>query len=709
MRALDALEPDIVLVEGPPDADSIVPLAVHEAMQPPVAILVYAVDEPRRAGFYPFASFSPEWQALRWALTRGVPVRFMDLPQANRTVPDAEPDAPEPRPDPLDAIAAAAGFTDGERWWDRMVERRRNDADAFAAVAELMTGLRTAAGERDDPEERLREAAMRRIVRAAAREHEKVAVVCGAWHVPALASMPPASADLELLRGLPKTRVAATWIPWTFGRLTSASGYGAGIESPGWYEHLWERRDEDVVSAWMTKAARCFRQAEIDVSPAHAIEAARLADALAALRAAPLAGLHESLDAIRAVYCFGDATPMRLLAERLVVGERLGAVPDDVPQVPLPADVAREQRRLRLPPDVSVRELDLDLRKPGDLDRSRLLHRLAILGVPWGAVRDVHGKSGTFHELWTLRWQPEFALTLIEASRHGNTLYDAAAAFVHGRAQQAQELTEVTALLDATFAAALGDAASFVLARLGELAAQTRDAGLMLAALPALVRTRRYGDVRGTDVGQVAETIDALLARVCVGLPSAVLALDDEAAATMEARIGAADDALRVLDDAAQRERWYATLKRIAASDRVHGLVAGRTMRLLFDAGSAGADDLLTRLARALSRGTPPAEAAAWLEGLLRGSALLVVHHPQLLAVVDRWLTSLDAEAFLAVLPLVRRAFAAFSAPERRTIAEVLAPGTGAPRTVSGDEAEIDVERARLVLPVLRAVFGRPS
>ncbi len=48
-------------------------------MRPPVALLVYAPDEPRVATFYPFAEFSPEWVALRWALEHGIPARFIDL------------------------------------------------------------------------------------------------------------------------------------------------------------------------------------------------------------------------------------------------------------------------------------------------------------------------------------------------------------------------------------------------------------------------------------------------------------------------------------------------------------------------------------------------------------------------------------------------------------------------------------------------------
>src|SRR3954468_12531438 len=84
VAALAQLEPDAILIEGPPDAAAVLPLAASPEMKPPVALLVYPADRPGRGVFYPFAEFSPEWQAIRAGLARGVPVRFMDLPQAHR-------------------------------------------------------------------------------------------------------------------------------------------------------------------------------------------------------------------------------------------------------------------------------------------------------------------------------------------------------------------------------------------------------------------------------------------------------------------------------------------------------------------------------------------------------------------------------------------------------------------------------------------------
>ena len=126
VRALAAYRPETVLIEGPPEADGLVHLAGSADLRPPVALLAYPADGPvpGRAAFWPFAEFSPEWQALRWAVEAGIPVRFCDLPAGYGLVDGAPEDGPAPAPggdepagvdrrqvraDPLAALAAAAG------------------------------------------------------------------------------------------------------------------------------------------------------------------------------------------------------------------------------------------------------------------------------------------------------------------------------------------------------------------------------------------------------------------------------------------------------------------------------------------------------------------------------------------------------------------------------------------------------------------------
>ncbi|MFC3578350.1 DUF5682 family protein [Streptomyces yaanensis] len=779
--ALEAARPRVVLIEGPPEADALIPLAADEEMRPPVALLAHAVDEPGRSAFWPLAEFSPEWVAIRWALEHGVPARFIDLPathtlawekeeptptpdQGESESPEAEgernasprdgsgepevadrPGASGPTPsgagepsgppqasedtvriDPLAVLAEAAGYDDPERWWEDVVEHRgvgRGDALApFAALGEAMAALREEYGTGGHDRDLVREAYMRLQVRAAQREFEHdVAVVCGAWHVPALRQRTTVAADRALLKGLPKVKTDMTWVPWTYRRLARAGGYGAGIDSPGWYGHLFSAPDRPV-ERWLTKVARLLREEDRIVSSAHVIEAVRLAGTLAALRGRPLPGLSETTDAVRAVMCEGSDVPLALVHDRLVVGDVLGEVPASAPAVPLQRDLARLQKRLRLKPEPSERELELDLRKETDTERSRLLHRLRLLGVGWGEPMASRGSTGTFRETWRLRWEPELAVRVAEAGVWGTTVLAAATAKAETDAVAAQALADVTALAERCLLAELPDALPVVMRVLADRAALDADVGHLAQALPALVRSLRYGDVRGTDTEALAGVAAGLAERVFVGLPPACAALDAEAAEEMRRHVDAVHGAVGLLGEGTaaahgdMRARWRAVLRVLSGRDTVPGVIRGRTVRLLLDDGELAQDEAARLMGLVLSPGTAPADAAAWIEGFVGGGSgggMLLVHDERLLGLVDAWLTGVPAEAFTDVLPLLRRTFSAYEPGVRRTLGELVRRGPGARGSavvtgagVPGFASDLDAGRADAVMPVLRLLLG---
>ncbi|MFI6401225.1 DUF5682 family protein [Streptomyces sp. NPDC050548] len=779
--ALAAARPRVVLIEGPPEADALIPLAADEDMRPPVALLAHAVDEPGRSAFWPLAEFSPEWVAIRWALEHGVPARFIDLPATHTLAwgreekdtsetPDAEneptsekrqPDPPAPgtpsgpdiRVDPLAVLAETAGYDDPERWWEDVVEHRgAGDRDPFApftALEEAMGALRETYGAGGHDRDLVREAYMRLQLRAAQREFEDgVAVVCGAWHVPALRQRTAVAADRALLKGLPKVKAELTWVPWTHRRLSRAGGYGAGIDSPGWYGHLFAVPDRPV-ERWMTKVAGLLREEDRIVSPAHVIEAVRLAETLAVMRGRPLAGLGETTDAVRAVMCEGSDVPLSLVRDRLVVGDVLGEVPAGAPAVPLQRDLDRQQRSLRLKPEALERELELDLRKETDAARSRLLHRLRLLSVEWGEPVASRGSTGTFRETWRLRWEPELTVRVAEAGVWGTTVLAAATAKAEADAIGAQSLADVTALAEHCLLAELPDALPVVMRILADRAALDTDVGHLAQALPALVRSLRYGDVRGTDTGALTEVAAGLAERIFVGLPPACTALDADAAEEMRRHVDAVHGAVGLLGDAGGgagrgkpaeagsgdasapgheeaptptsalghgdlRRRWRAVLRTLSARDTVPGVIRGRAVRLLLDGGELGPDEAARLMGLVLSPGTPPSDAAAWIEGFVgAGGGLLLVHDERLLGLVDAWLTGVTAEAFTDVLPLLRRTFSAYEPGVRRTLGELVRRGPGkqtgavaAAVGISGFGAESDAGRADAVVPVLRLLLG---
>jgi hypothetical protein len=762
--ALDAAGPAVVLVEGPPEGDALLPLAADEAMRPPVALLAHAVDDPGRAAFWPLAEFSPEWVAIRWALSHDVPVRFIDLPAAHSLALTADAGAAEPeagpgaggheahpdvhpdaevvgeadadadglRIDPLAVLAEAAGYDDPERWWEDVVEHqgpgRAGDPFApFEAVTEVMGALRERYGDGGHRRDLVREAHMRVQLRTARKEFGdgRVAVVCGAWHVPALRAKATLAADRALLKGLPKVRTDITWVPWTYRRLARHSGYGAGVTSPGWYGHLFGVTDRPV-ERWLTKVAGLLREEDRAVSSAHVIEAVRLAESLAVMRGRPLAGLTETVDAVRAVMCEGSEVPLDLIRDRLIVGDVLGEIPDGAPAVPLQRDLSRLQRSLRLKPEALERELDLDLRRETDAAKSTLLHRLRLLGIGWGEPTAGRASTGTFRESWRLRWEPELYVRVAEAGLWGTTVLSAATAKAESLALSATALAEVTALAEQCLPAALPDALPVVMRVLADRAALDADLGRLARALPALARSLRYGDVRATDTRSLAEVAAGLAERICVGLPPACVALDADGAAEMRGHLDGVHTAIGLLaaprdEQRPQRhggdlgERWQGVLRKLAERDSVPGEIRGRAARLLLDDGRLAEDEAARFMGLALSPGTRPADAAAWIEGFIGGASgggILLVHDERLLALVDNWLTGVPPDAFTDVLPLLRRTFSAYEPGVRRTLGGLVRRGPaagGAPESRTappGFGTGLDEARADAVLPVLRMLLG---
>jgi hypothetical protein len=724
IAALTDYQPDAVLIEGPADADPLLHWVLADGMEPPLALLGYAPDHPQTAAFWPYAVFSPEWQAMNYALRRDVEVGFCDLPASailarwSRSRPENDraeeddaadqgpPTAPIEQHDPLAMLAAAAGYDDPERWWDDLVESRLDSSSPFPMITDAMAELRMIMDQHsgDGDREARREAYMRQKIRAALKQgRERVAVVCGAWHAPVLRwPLPPAAADARMLRGAPRRKITLTWVPWTSQRLGYASGYGAGIASPGWYHHLWATPDRPIVR-WLTKVAQALRDRDLPVSSAHVIEAVRLAETLASLRGRPLAGLAEVTEATRAVLCDGDELAVRYVTDHLVVGQALGSVNPDVPTVPLEADLTRTCRTLRVRREPQVRFHDLDLRRSIDQARSQLFHRLRLLGLRWIVPAESSVQSqGTFRETWESRWEPEYSVAIVEASVWGTTVQSAATARVDKIITNGS-LAELTEAVERCLLADLPRALDGLLATLADKAALDADVVHLMDALPALARAQRYGDVRETDTRALRTVSEVLVVRICAGLPQAVASLDAANAATMRQRIDAVNTAVSLLSESV-RERWLGTLVTMIDRTDVHGLLLGRTVRLLLDA--ARLSDISVRLHRALSAGVPAVDKAAWVEGFFSDGALLLIHDAELRGLLDDWVCQLDDTQFVDMLPLLRRTFGTFAAAERQAIAQRIAFGTKDPDHQLVEE--FDVELAAPALTIVDLILGSP-
>lgn len=335
-----------------------------------------------------------------------------------------------------------------------------------------------------------------------------------------------------------------------------------------------------------------------------------------------------------------------------------------------------------------------------------------MLGIDWGTPADgATNNKGTFREAWRLRWEPEFAIRLIEAGVLGTTIEQAAAAKLRHLAEASSDLRQLGAYLQDAMLAELGDAAGALVRQIESVAAVAADVTLLMQTLPQLASLLRYGNVRQTDETLVRQIVDGIVPRITAGIGAAAASLNDEAAAAMDNHLRSTSAAVDLIENESHTADWRDALRRLVGQPTIHGMVRGRAARLLFDAGQLSVDDIGVCLSQTLSRGNDPQQGARWLEGFLSGSGLLLLHDEKLLALIDAWVVDINADIFQELLPLLRRTFATFPSAERRQIGRSLARGQriATMEGVSTILSDVDPVRGERALPLLKLILGDAS
>ncbi|MGK5517745.1 DUF5682 family protein [Micromonospora sp. URMC 107] len=472
---LDAAGAEVVCIELPADFQRWLPYLSDPAARAPLALVgSHGADGPM--GFYPFADFSPELAAIRWARQRGVEVVCCDLPLADpgwtADSSDSAPTAggdPDPAADPgpaagepvpglrrsyAAALSASGTGRDGDDLWDRVVEVRAPGCPPEAvrrAALGVGWAMRTDSANRDGVPARdlARERHMRRVLAEAGADGRRVAAVVGAFHAPALlATAPTADVDATAAQTRPGTAptdpvrsvttppapagtdgggtAVTSLVPYAFDLLDSRSGYPAGIRDPRWQQSIYTaagdpERIRAAAARAVTDLCRELRAAGHTAGTGEAAETVRLAGDLARLRDLPAPGRGEVLEAVTTVLGQGELLGRgRALAkalETVLVGADRGRIAPGTPRSGLGPAVEAELTALRLPnPDSpKPREVRLDpLRTELDGRREILLQRLEVCGVGYGEAIAVSGTGdgAALTTRWQLAWTPSVAARL---------------------------------------------------------------------------------------------------------------------------------------------------------------------------------------------------------------------------------------------------------------------------------------------------------
>ncbi|MFJ5685272.1 DUF5682 family protein [Streptomyces sp. NPDC093099] len=723
--------PEVLFVELPEEFAPWLPYLADPATVPPVAL---AGGRGEGAGgglvFLPFAEFSPELAAIRWAREAGVEVVPFDLPlTAREPAPEADagadgtgeshgPDGPGESGGPAPAgesggpawaggalaaaLRARAGGRPGDDLWDRLVEAEAPGSGPEALRrAALLVGwaLRSDTGA-VDPHDLRREANMRR--RLAERGGRRAAAVIGAFHAPALlpgaagagpGEVPPAPAAVPAATARPAAgaAVVTSLVPYSYALLDERSGYPAGIRDPEWQRgvHLAAGDPaslDDLLTSTAVRICAAVRDAGHPSGPADARELVRVARDLAALRGLPAAGRGELAEAAQTVLTqgrlFGRGRVVAAAMERVLVGTRQGRLAPGTPRSGLGPAVEALLGGLSLPTPAAPgrRELRLDAHR-GDLDRRRelCLRRLAVCRVPYGEEGEVAGvgDAAPLTTRWAVAWSPSTAAMLDVAGVHGVTLEQAAAGMLRGRRAAERERGGPTA---AEVLSGLEDAArcglpALAAERLSEAAGLLPASGTLPELLAGLALLDRIGSghLPGLPAGWERDALGAAYEELAT---AGIRALDGLAGSTDPADARAL---VSLADRAAAPGgfRLDAALKHLdaGATPLIRG-AAGAARVLL---GLREAAEFGTRLASRVDSATTP-ELRTDLAGFLRGTLLAAGPLLETGRALDPLLERIEAlpdRGFLDRLPSLRAGFDTLSPVARSRLLATVEDRTG--------------------------------
>lgn len=768
-KFLDQHRPGLVLVEGPEDFSDQLDNLVRPETAPPIAILAYTKEAPVQTILYPFAEYSPEYQAVLWCQENHAECRFIDLPSEVFLALEEQKRGNETeetkQTSPYDILDRQTGEDGHETFWERTLEHTldtegyRQGSNSFGAhLRELSENIiswegkaenqkKAKAGEQSGEvageisqeisletsqemgeasarqrEIAVREAYMSRKILAALKERGgsgPVVVVTGAYHVEGLKRAldcenteqalvalmnleEPLSSDAavfsrrkkelpmtdEEAAALPRISASHTLMPYSYYRLSSRSGYGAGNKAPAYYHLLWEALNREdpyfAVYSYLSRLAGFQRTHGTPVSSAEVIEAVRLSCSLAKLRSggSPIPALRDLRDA--AVTCMGGGklSTISLAIADTEIGTVIGALPDGVSRTSIQEDFYRQLREVKLEQyrALTAQELALDLRENRrvktekaaflDLHRSFFLHQLRVLRLEFARQQAKVQDNATWSEHWVLSWTPETEIRLVESALKGDTIAQAASFVLKERVENSEGIGGIARVIEDAFTCGMPAAVTYASNAMQAMAVDASAVGELAVAAHALSAVMQYGTIRQLSPEPLKPLLRQIFYRACLLLPVACCC-DDSASKTMAEAIELFNGCA-LAHDFLDQEAWLKMLREVADRDDLNAKLSGLCAGILLERGLLDSAQLHIQAQRRLSPGASAELGAGWFEGLAMKNRYALIARLSLWDSLNQYIESLDYNEFKRALVFLRRAFADFTAAQKDEIAENL-------------------------------------
>ncbi len=750
---IEKWHPDAVLIEGPDNANSLIPIMTDKETHAPFAIYyayhdktgIISEDKQHYKCYYPFLEYSPELEALRTAGENGISSAFIDLSYGEILAASAQgrgllkDDAKNSynddylltRNEYLKQLCEKTGLRSFDEFWEKFFEINGLYEDSETWFSHLLTYC--ALARENTPDEELaqegclaREQHMASGIIQWADKHkcgdgkeQRILVVTGGFHTPALAKLLSEENNAKAGAKAKRTKKSdidknqsVYMMPYSMEAADALNGYASGMPFAGFYLKIWNgiknqaaisKPYEAAVLDMLVAVGKEVRKSEDCLSTYDEICALQMARGLSELRNKREAGAYELFDAVLASYVKGEYNiaadmPVRTL-RRLMTGSGSGKLCDGADVPPIITDFNMQCKRFGLKCDTALEnELTLSIFS-GKKHRqiSMFLHRMTFLDTEF--ARRVKGPNlqlkkdkNLLREVWKYKWSINVHSALIDVSVHGGTVEEASASLVGERLKKANGAGDAAYLLTQVFEMGLSQQLDAVYDRVHELILQDTDFYSITDALRSLVMLDELGGLyeTGLEFGALLHTAVRKLISL---LPSMACIQDDTLTECM--------DALKLLyqitgrkasDMGQEREDYFDALDKMCRVQNINAGLNGCIYGILYGSGRADSGTV-ENICRGYLTGTKEQlmQTAVFFRGLFCTAKDLVFIGDSIVGLLDEFFGAVGSGEFMELLPQLRLAFTYFTPAEIDKIA-------GSAARLHGKEKK-DITELNEVLP----------
>lgn len=767
INMIDKEKPDIILIEGPENAGSLMDIIADDTTIPPFAIYysyndkkgIISDDKKQYKCYYPFTDYSPEYVAIKKADELGIKSEFVDLSYAdiinnqNYGMGLLKEGKNNYNDDYLLAnneyilrLCEKAGTRNFDEFWEKYYEINgliSNDEEWFDKLYDYCKIAR----EHTSKEVLVKEGNIAREIcmaynilnEAYNNPSKKIMVITGGMHTIALYDrIRLGLADTQkeydnlMKRKINSENQEVYIIAYTEEALASLNGYASGMPYPGYYESVWKQIVEsknEVDSAYYSnalsyiiRAARQIRKEDGGLSTSDEISAYAMATGLAELRGKAAPGAYEIYDAVLSCYVKGEVTtwgmkPLEVL-EKELTGDRIGKLGDKANVAPIVQNFEKLCKKYKV--DMSTIEKEKILSfysKDSHKEISRFLHRLSYLKVPFaymskGPNLQKKTDKNLIRETWKYKWSGGVFAALTDVSVYGQTIEEAAGTMAESELKKQLNAKEAAILYTHIFEMGLMKYAGLMNEKLKETVIKDDDFYSLSEALSYFEVLIKMSSLYSFD-GDIKEITGVTVRKILIILNDYTRIKDENLKLLMDTlkRIYHLTKEYDSMDKPlADIRALVSVLKDMTGDTDINPGLNGCVYGILYATGNADTDTV-KQAAFGYLGGTKEQnmKVAAFFRGLFFSAKDIIFADEGFITIMDSFFAKIQADEFMRLLPEIRMAFAFFTPLDIERIAKMAAKIHGKCKSDILNEDAIDTciyEYGRMIDDYVTAKMG---